>query len=284
MITLKKKKSVGKQLAELHLPPMKEQLPYETLEVLVNHENIWANLQGHNLTGSSFNLEDTDRWHPFIDHGEDGWVPPAPPRPFYSVGRIGPQLPPQRLSALKAQLFRAIKIAYADWRTTRSLRTRWASSLEPTLDAGLAVLEAAACSSQATDARAVDKWRGQLLSALPPDYHFVGRAFSFSVTTPELVVDHLMSKYVRSSIASHAHHTHRPRLHAFSISSRSRRPAALCHTDTTTTRMATRTPSSPSRSRALRTMARSRRAGSISACSTHMRGRRRRRIRRTEIS
>ena len=132
MLTLKKKKSVGKQLAELHLPPMKEQLPYETLEVLVNHENIWANLQGHNLTGSSFNLEDTDRWHPFIDHGEDGWVPPAPPRPFYSVGRIGPQLPPQRLSALKAQLFRAIKIAYADWRTTRSLRTRWASSLEPT--------------------------------------------------------------------------------------------------------------------------------------------------------
>ena len=90
VLTLKKKKSVGKQLAELHLPPMKEQLPYETLEVLVNHENIWANLQGHNLTGSSFNLEDTDRWHPFIDHGEDGWVPPAPPRPFYSVGRIGP--------------------------------------------------------------------------------------------------------------------------------------------------------------------------------------------------
>ena len=73
--------------------------------------------------------------------------PRQEPRPFYSVGRIGPQLPPQRLSALRLQLFRAIKAAYTDWRTTRSLRTRWASSLEPTLDLGLKALETAACSS-----------------------------------------------------------------------------------------------------------------------------------------
>lgn len=144
-----------------------------------------------------------------------------PPRPFYSVARIGPQLPPQRLSALRQQLFRSIKTAYSDWRTTRSLRTRWANSLEVTLDQvrcysnllpllltgsnttnfvqkcvrrrgilwqGLQVLETASCSSSITEARAVDKWRGQLLAALPPDYKFIGRAFSFSLTTPELVV------------------------------------------------------------------------------------------------
>ena len=63
------------------------------------------------------------------------------------------------------------------------------------LDQGLATLEQAACSSSETDARAVDKWRGELLSFLPPDYHFCGRAFSFSVTTPELVVDYLLSNY-----------------------------------------------------------------------------------------
>ena len=74
-------------------------------------------------------------------------------------------------------------------------RTRWATTLEATLDQGLTVLEGAACSSNLTETRAVDKWRGQLLAALPPDFSFVGRAFSFSVTTPELIVEHLMSKY-----------------------------------------------------------------------------------------
>lgn len=181
-----------KPLRELYLPPVREQLPYETLEVVANHENVWANLQGVALSACGFDWAERDRWSPFI---QSGVFDPPPPRPFYAVARLGPQLPPQRLSALRQQLFRSIKLAYSDWRTTRSLRTRWATALELTLDQGLRVLEQAACSSQVTDARAVDKWRGQLLSALPPDYKFVGRAFSFSVTTPELVVDHLMTHY-----------------------------------------------------------------------------------------
>jgi hypothetical protein len=106
------RKATRALLPELDLPPMKEQLPYETLEILVNHENVWANLQGSSIVGCSFNMQDDkDRWHPFIHR--DVWMPPAPPRPFYSVGRIGPQLPPARLSALRLQLFRAIKNAYA---------------------------------------------------------------------------------------------------------------------------------------------------------------------------
>ena len=163
-------------------------------ECLVNHENVWANLQGNSIPLCGFDVEDTDRWLPFIQ-GADGWQPKVPPRPFYSVGRIGPKLPPARLSALRLQLFKAIRTAYTEWRTTRNLRTRWASRLEPTLDQGLATLEQAACSSLSTDARAVDKWRGELLASLPPDYHFCGRAFSFSVTTPELVVEYLMNNY-----------------------------------------------------------------------------------------
>ena len=154
--------------------------------MLVNHENVWANLQGNNTSTLGFNLEDSERWVPFIEAGV--FEPSPAPRPFYAVARIGPPLPPQRLLALRRQLFQTIKMAYSNWRTTRSLRTRWATSLEPTLEEGLKVLETSACSSSVTEARAVDKWRGQLLQALPPDYKFVGRAFSFSVTTPELLV------------------------------------------------------------------------------------------------
>lgn len=172
---------------------MREQLPYETLEVLVNHENVWANTQGHNIPALTFNVEEEDKWHPFVEGGV--FEPSPPPRPFYSVARIGPQLPPQRLSALRSQFMRSIKVAYTDWRTTRALRTRWATTLESTLEQGLQVLETTACSSNETDARAVDKWRGVLLQSLPPDFKFVGRAFSFSISTPELMVNHLMENY-----------------------------------------------------------------------------------------
>ena len=182
-----------KVLKELTLPPMTEQVPYETLEILANHDNVWANLQGHNIPACGFDLEDPERWQPFIQ--KDVFEPPTPPRPFYTVGRIGPKLPPSRLSALRLQLYRAIRNAYSEWRSTRNLRTRWATHLEPTLDVGLATLELAACSSMPTDQRAVDKWRGQLLADLPPDHRFVGRAFSFSITTPEVIVDHLMTAY-----------------------------------------------------------------------------------------
>jgi len=180
------------QLEELKLPVLAERIPYETIEVLVNHENVWANLQGHALTSMTFNVEDKERWLPFI---EEDVFEPAPPRPFYSVGRVGPKLPPQRLEALRQQLRSSIRTAYFSWRQTRNLKTRWLVRLEPTLNDGLATYEMAACSSQLTDARAVDKWRGYLTSALPPDQKFVGRAFTFSITTPELITEYLMTNY-----------------------------------------------------------------------------------------
>jgi len=257
-----------KKLEELELPPIMERIPYDTIEVLVNHENLWANLQGQNIASLSFNMDtEEERWLPFIEplglvwkhvgdvapasgkgrqihnsmltaalqeasagHAEsdarvkftdqefsqfgidakegltrDDYVAAGPkyfmpqggfePKPFYSVGRIGPRLPPQRLGALRAQLYREIKKAYTSWRATRNLRTRWRRNLEAILEEGLATYEMAACSSVASDHRAVDKWRGRLLASLPHDHKFVGRAFTFSVTTPELIVDHIMRNY-----------------------------------------------------------------------------------------
>jgi len=133
----------------------------------------------------------------YIEAGRSYWMPQGgfEPKPFYSVGRIGPKLPPQRLAALRLQIYRAIKTAYTSWRQTRNLRTKWHRNLEPLLEEGLATYEMAACSSQMTDHRAVDKWRGQLLSALPPDHHFVGRAFTFAITIPDAIVEHVMKTY-----------------------------------------------------------------------------------------
>ena len=105
---------------------------------MFNHENLWANLQPHSIASCGFNLEDSDRWLPFI---EEGVFEPPVPRPFYSVGRIGPKLPPQRLSALRLQIHRAVSAAYTSWRTTRTLRTRWLTKLEPLLNDGLATYE-----------------------------------------------------------------------------------------------------------------------------------------------
>ena len=204
-----KKRSTAKALPELVLQPIMHQLPYETLEVIVNHENVWANLQGHAITSCGFDIEDGDRWLPFIQRDE--WEPPTPPRPFYSIARLGPKLPPQRLTALRQQIYSGVKGAYNEWRTTRSMKARWFAKLEPTLDEGLAILERAACSSAPTDQVAVDKWRGELLAALPPGVHFCGRALSFSITTTNLIVDHIMSKY------KYHEHVHKDVVFALSV-------------------------------------------------------------------
>ena len=52
---------MANQLEELQLPPC-EPLPYGTLEVLVNHENVWANIQAHTIHTLGFDLEQEDRW------------------------------------------------------------------------------------------------------------------------------------------------------------------------------------------------------------------------------
>ena len=122
--------------------------------MLVNHENIWANIQGQTIPPLGFDLDNEALWLPFI---APGIFEPPPPRPFYAVGRIGPMLPPLRLSALRSQLVRALRRECVAWRTTRNLKTQWAVALERVLEDGLRVHEKAACSSQATDARAVDK-------------------------------------------------------------------------------------------------------------------------------
>jgi hypothetical protein len=269
----------AERLAELTLPPLMERIPYDTIEVLVNHENLWANLQDVAITEQSFNLEsDEDRWLPFnfplgliwrdmgparpdtngrqlenqllhdalLAHKDahrmldgmrvkfseiefskfqldptDGATEPftrddyiyvggrgsgvpgtyfmplggLDVKPFYSVGRIGPKLPSSRLMRLRRELYLAIKYGYQSWRGARGLRTHWHRNLEPVLEQGLATYEMAACSSLATDRRAVDKWRGRLLAALPPDYLLVGRALTFSITSPEMIVEHLLNNY-----------------------------------------------------------------------------------------
>ena len=176
---------------ELKLRPH-EPIPVESLEVLVNAENVWANIQAYGCSNLGFDLDDETRWQPFIKSGV--YEPPVP-RPFYSTGRIAPKLPPQRLMALSDTLMAKLQSEYTSWRTTRSMRMRWSTKLTKVLDEGLGLLEAARCSSQKTAMIEVDKWKGRLMAATPPDHHFVGRALTFSTTDPDMIVQHIMSKY-----------------------------------------------------------------------------------------
>jgi hypothetical protein len=176
---------------ELQLKPC-EELPYESLEVLINAENVWANIQAYNVTSLGFDLTDETRWHPFI-------VPkvydPPPPRPFYSTSKVAAKLPEQRLAALTATLATKLRAEYTSWRLTRSMRMRFNSKVQSVLEEGLALLEQARCSSSSTAQMEVDKWRGRLMAAAPPDHRFRGRALTFSTTDVDEIVEHIMTTY-----------------------------------------------------------------------------------------
>lgn len=118
----------------------------------MNHENVWANIQGYSIPSLGFDLEQENRWLPFI---KPGVYEPMPPIPFYPVYRLGPKLPATRLAALRHQIKVALNRAYESWRRTRSMRWRPNARLEETLDRGLHFLETARCSSLPTDQVAV---------------------------------------------------------------------------------------------------------------------------------
>lgn len=180
------------ELPRLTLPSC-EDLPYESVEVLANHENVWANLDtAYYSHAIGFDLDNEERWLPFIKPGE---FEPPPPQPFFVPAGIGPKLPLQRLSSLRQTVLLQLREAYATWRTTRSLKVRWATTIEALLQQGLELLEVAHCSSRPTARRAVDKWRGQLMVAVPLESQFVGRALSFSITDPGQIVAHVMRHY-----------------------------------------------------------------------------------------
>ena len=60
-----------------------------------------SNTQAYGVTKLSFNIDEEDKWQPFI---KQGVFEPPPPRPFFSISRVGPKLPPQRLTALRSQV------------------------------------------------------------------------------------------------------------------------------------------------------------------------------------
>ena len=41
----------------------------QILEVIANHENVWANLQGAHIPACGFDIEESERWLPFIEPG-----------------------------------------------------------------------------------------------------------------------------------------------------------------------------------------------------------------------
>lgn len=41
-------------------------LPYSTIEVVFNHEQLWGNLQNHHPAVIYYDLEDTYLWRPFL--------------------------------------------------------------------------------------------------------------------------------------------------------------------------------------------------------------------------
>ena len=96
---------------------------------------------------------------------------------------------------MRDTLLKALRREFVAWRETRSLKVRWAKRVEASLNFGLQLMEMASCSSDETDQRIVDRWRGELMAVVPPSFKFVGRPLAFSLTDPEQVVSHVTTKY-----------------------------------------------------------------------------------------
>eukprot|EP00762_Andalucia_godoyi_P004171 ANDGO_06281.mRNA.1 Rabphilin-1 len=205
-------------------------VPYGSIEVICNHENLWANISGElDPSKVRFDVEDESVWLPFVS--EDSRIPP--PIPFYDPKPLGPKMAKARAAALSTLIYNEVKSGYMVWRHRANMETKFLNEFSSLLADGLRVLEATRTTppsvvqlvrrktkeigellintedEEARDLIAVhlkalrseaDKydfeyWRGKLMQRLPGGYEFEGVPISFSYTDHKRIRRYIMEHF-----------------------------------------------------------------------------------------
>ena len=131
--------------AEYDLGLKPAHLPYSTLTVVFNNQNLWANAQQPDPSKIKYDLTDKYSWVPFID-GSEGFSPDI--EPFYQPMGLSRKLPLGRVNALIESIERELFGAFVNWRHGRNLpKTHFYKDMTPILREGLKLMEQVAVAS-----------------------------------------------------------------------------------------------------------------------------------------
>ena len=99
-------------------------LPYETIDLIFNRNNVYANMQYHDPAHIMYNLYDKNAWLPyFLLKGDQLFRGKV--EPFYSISNFGSPYTPSLINRMKDNLIKEMRIGITAARSGLNLQTRF---------------------------------------------------------------------------------------------------------------------------------------------------------------
>jgi hypothetical protein len=99
-------------------------MPYETIDVIFNRNNIFSNMQYHDPYSIKYNIYDNDCWRPYVTLNNDG-IFRGRFEPFYSLTNFGPCYSPGLVNKMKESLIKEMRVGITAARSGMNLQTKF---------------------------------------------------------------------------------------------------------------------------------------------------------------
>ncbi|KAJ3449715.1 centrosomal protein of 76 kda [Anaeramoeba flamelloides] len=169
-------------------------IPYMTIEIIANHQNLWGNVQESlNPVDLTFDLENNKLWNPFVDP-EDGFTKDV--KPFYEPSRLGPRIPVGRAKLFANRIRKEVIAGYTNFRHGQNKKTIFLKKFTPVIESDLAYFEKQAMGVLTEEEEKKHKiWAGKVAELCPQGYKFQGYTINFTYTDPTRIRNYIMDKY-----------------------------------------------------------------------------------------
>eukprot|EP00742_Colponemidia_sp_Colp-10_P006244 GILJ01006691.1.p1 GENE.GILJ01006691.1~~GILJ01006691.1.p1 ORF type:complete len:1125 (+),score=212.68 GILJ01006691.1:105-3479(+) len=170
-------------------------LPYATIEIIFDDQNLWGNLQNADPTKILYNLDNPERWHPFF-------TIPKKLDPFYTPKTMGPPMSEDRARLVKSRILDELTQGFTTARTAASLPTKWVKDRDfvSNLEAYLQIQEDKAISDSTSELNACLAREGEWASkttnnVCPGGFKFEGLPIHFAKSDPELIRKAILARF-----------------------------------------------------------------------------------------
>ncbi|KAJ3445017.1 centrosomal protein of 76 kda [Anaeramoeba flamelloides] len=193
------KKKEGEEDEEDEEPepePIKDELilPYMTIEIIANHQNLWGNInETMDPAEILYDLENKKSWHPFVDPDE-GFSKEV--KPFYEACRLGPRSSEGRAKGFAIRIRKEVIAGYTNFRHGKNLKTAFLKKFTPVIESGLNYYEKKAVGNlDEEDEKNYKIWRGKITELCPQGYIFDAFTINFTYVDPTRIRNWIMEKY-----------------------------------------------------------------------------------------
>ncbi|KAK2952540.1 putative tRNA uridine 5-carboxymethylaminomethyl modification enzyme GidA [Blattamonas nauphoetae] len=172
-------------------------LPYSTLDVVLNHTNVWANNQTLDPALIQFDLDDEEQWKPFLNEQFEG-DSTYPIKPFYPVNadklRLAPAISGARAEMLEQKLYAEIRTQFINYRHPKHLLYGWNTDMDILLRNGLIAMEFQEMTGIKNE-KGINAWKADIARQIQPGQLFRCQPVQFCFSDVKRIRQYLMQKF-----------------------------------------------------------------------------------------